>query len=154
MRVPAAGTPNHDSIRVFVSFDLEHDLRLYGRLLEQSRIASSGFEVRGKSEHLAETGVWDSKVREQIAEVDQVVVICGEHTEGSRGVCAEFRIAQEERTPCSLLWGRRDIMCTKPMGATPSDSMYSWTPEILWDRLSYMRRTDGMDEIPCHAPEP
>ena len=31
-----------------------------------------------------------------------------------------------------LLWGQRGIMCTKPMDARPSESRYSWIPEILW----------------------
>lgn len=90
----------------------------------------------GKSEHVPETGIWDRSVRQQIAEADQVIVICGEHTEASPGVGAEFCIAREERTPYFLLWGQRGIVCTKPMGATPSESRYSWPPEILWDRLA------------------
>ena len=53
-----------------------------------------------------------------------------------------------------LLWGQRGIMCTKPMDARPSESRYSWIPEILWDCLAYIRRTDGMDAPPCHASEP
>ena len=46
-----------------------------------------------------------------------MIVICGEHTEASPGMSAEIRIAQEEKTPYFLLWGRRESLCTKPTGA-------------------------------------
>ena len=62
---------------------------------------------------------------------------------------AELRIAREERTPHILLWGCREIMCTKPMGAKPSEGMYSWTPEILQERFAYMHRTGCDDEGPA-----
>ena len=73
-------------------------------LLEESTIAVSGFGVRGKSEHVTETALWDGSVRQQIAEAVQVIVICGEHTEeGPPSVCAELCVACEERTPYFLL---------------------------------------------------
>jgi len=36
--------------------------------------------VGGKSEHVPETGIWDGSLRQQIAEADPVIVVCGEHT--------------------------------------------------------------------------
>jgi hypothetical protein len=134
--------PNSHRVRVFISFDLEHDEHLCAMLVEQSRLADSGFEVLGCTEHLLETGLWSDSVRRKIGEADQLIVICGEHTGDSRSVFAELRIAREERTPHFLLWGRRELMCTKPMGAEPTEAMYSWTPQILQERLAYTRRTD------------
>jgi hypothetical protein len=140
--LPVAETPG--SIRVFVSVDLEHDEHLYEVLLQQSRLEASGFEVCGSSEPLTDTSLWSGRVRQQIAEADQVIVICGEHTESSTSVCAELRIAREERTPYFLLWGQRGLMSTKPIGAKPHEGMYSWTPQILQERLAYLRRTEAM----------
>lgn len=143
--------PNSHRVRVFISFDLEHDEHLYTMLLEQSRLEASGFEVVGCSERLLETGFRNDGVRQRIREADQLIVICGEHTEDSSSVFAELRIAREERTPHFFLWGQRELMCTKPMGAD-SESMYSWTPQILQERLAYTRRTDLTDRTPSSAP--
>jgi hypothetical protein len=142
----AGGEPGRGSVRVFVSFDLEHDADLYAQLLEQSRTAASGFEVLGRSDRLADADLWSGRVRQQIREADQVIVICGEHTRDSPSVGAELRIAREERTSHFLLWGNREIMCTKPSGAKPAEGMYSWTLEILQERLAYTRRTDATAE--------
>ena len=79
--------------------------------LPQSRTPSSGFAVLGRySERLTATDLWSERVRRRIREADQVIVICGEHTEASTGVSAELRIAQQERTPYFLLRDRREIM--------------------------------------------
>ncbi len=132
----AAGAPSMSKIHVFVSFDIEHDGELYELLLAQSGTPSSGFAVLGGSERLSATDVWSERVRCRIREADQVIVICGEHTGASISVSAELRIAQEERTPYFLLWGRREIMCTKPIGAKPAEGMYSWTRQILQDQMT------------------
>ena len=112
--------------RVYVSFDIEHDRELYERLLAQA--GGSGFCVSGGSEFLSATDLGNERVRRRIREADQLIVICGEYTDGSPGMSAELRIAQEERTPYFLLWGRRESMCTKPTGAKPAEGMYRWTP--------------------------
>ena len=123
-------------IHVFVSFDLEHDADLYELLLAQSKTSGLGFAVSGCSELLAATDPWFDTVRHRIREADQVIVICGEHTEASTGVSAELLIAQQEQTPYFLLWGRREAMCTKPTGAKPAEAMYSWTQQFLQDQLA------------------
>jgi hypothetical protein len=56
-------------------------------------------------------------------------------------------IAQEERTPYFLLWGRRDIMCTKPIGAKSAEGMYSWTRQILQDRITLTLRKARADAM-------
>jgi hypothetical protein len=131
-----------------VSFDLEHDEHLYKLLLEESRSGASGFEVLGRSERLTDAGLWSGRVRQQIREADQVIVICGAHTGNSPSVAAELRIAREEGKPQLLLWGHRDreTMCTKPIGAKSDEGMYSWTPEVLQERFAYLRRTDRTRE--------
>jgi hypothetical protein len=132
------------STRVFVSFDVEHDEHLYEVLLQQSRLEASGFEVCGRSEPLTDPSLWEGRVREQVAEADQVIVICGERTESSPSVYAELRIAREERKPYLLLWGQRELMCQKPIGAEPHEGMYNWTPQILQERLAYLARPEAM----------
>ncbi len=127
-------------IHVFVSFDIEHDGELYELLLAQSRTSGSFFAVSGGSERFTATEVWSERVRRRIREADQVIVICGEHTDTSMGVFAEFRIAQEEQKPYFLLWGRREIMCTKPAGAKSLEGMYSWTSQILQDQINLTTR--------------
>ena len=123
-------------IGVFVSFNIEHDGELYERLLAESKKPTSGFAVLGGSERLAATGAWSEKARQRIRDADQVIVICSEHTGASTQASAELCIAQEEQIPYFLLWGRREFMCTKPAGAKPADGMYSWTPQILRDRIT------------------
>ena len=87
-------------------------------------------------------------MRRQIGKADGVIVICGEHTEDSAQVSAEIRIAQEEHKPYFLLWGRREVMCTKPAGAKPGDGMYSWTSTILHDQIVTTLRTAQLREVP------
>jgi hypothetical protein len=132
---------------VFVSFDIEHDEELYERLLAQSRTPVSGFEVSGGSERSTATDGGSERVRRRIREADQLIVICGKDTKASRRVSAELQIAQEERTPYFLLWGRRDIMCTKPIGAKSAEGMYSWTRQILQDRITLTLRKARADAM-------
>jgi hypothetical protein len=123
------------NVRVFMSFDPDNDGDLHDLLLEQSRRQSSGFEVSGRSGDATMTDHWDEKVRRQISAVDEVIVICGEHTASSARASTELRIAQEEEKPYFLLWGRRERMCTRPAGSKRDDSMYSWTWEILQEQI-------------------
>ena len=134
------------TIRAFVSFDTEYDENLYQLLLEESRLAASGFAVLNCSARPREGQLGSGVLREQIREADQVIVICGAHTGDSPSVAAELRIAREERKPHFLIWGRREAMCTKPIGAETAEGMYSWTPEVLQERFAYMRRKEGTAE--------
>jgi hypothetical protein len=127
-------------VRIFVSYDREHDADLLDRLLEDASEATSAFKISGHSAIRSPTDHWDEGLRRSIQEADQVVVICGEHTELSGRMAAELRVAQEEDRPYVLLWGRREPMCKKPATARPADSMYSWTPEILRDQILMHRR--------------
>ncbi len=135
-------------IRVFLSFDLENDEDLHDLMLEQSARASSGFEISAGSEAGAMSDRWSATVRRQIGDADEVVVICGQHTGMSPRMEAELHIAQEARKPYFLLWGRRESMCTRPAGARPADSMYSWTWEILRNQIIMTLRNARDREIP------
>jgi hypothetical protein len=132
-------------VHVFVSFDLEHDEDLYELLVAQSMTPSSGFAVLGSSKRSTTAYLPKKSVRRQIREADQVIVICGEHTEASPCVGAELLVAREERTPYFLLWGRRDSMCTKPHGAKTADGMYSWTRQILQEQITTTSRKVAAD---------
>jgi len=128
------------NVRIYMSFDLDHDQDLHDLLVEQLLRETSGFEISARSQGRTMTDLSEEKVRRQIRKADEVIVICGEHTEASARVSAELRIAQEEQKPYFLLWGRRESMCTKPAGAKSLDGMYSWTSQILQDQITLMTR--------------
>jgi hypothetical protein len=117
--------------RVFTSFDYDHDEDLRNLLMGQAKLADSPFELSDWSVKDPMTGDWKEKVRKRIRQVEQVVVICGEHTNGATGVAAELTIAREERKPHFLLKGRKDKACTRPTTASATDKTYDWT----WDNL-------------------
>jgi hypothetical protein len=141
----AAGALRASKICIFVSFDVEHDGELFKLLLAQSGAPGSGFEVLGSSERLTSTDVWSESLRLRIRNADQMIVICGEHTRSSPRVSTELRIAREEQTPYFLLWGRREIMCTKPVGAKSDEGMYNWTRQILQDQITFTSRRTSAD---------
>ncbi len=131
--------------RVFVSFDTVHDQDLYALLVAQSRTPRSGFSVLGGSEGSMAASIRIERARQMIQEADQMIVICGEHTESSTRVSDELRIAVELETPHFLLWGRRESMCTKPPGARPSEGMYGWTLPTVQDQIALTLRKTSVD---------
>ena len=134
------------NVRIFISFDLDHDQDLHDQLQEQSLRQASGFEISARSEAQTMTGLWDEKVRRRICNADEVIVICGEHTAASIPMSAELRIAQEKEKPYFLLWGRRESMCTKPVGAKRDEGMYSWTWDILQNQIvTTLRQAQALD---------
>jgi hypothetical protein len=135
-------------IRIFVSFDGDRDADLYDQLHAQSVRPGSAFELSAHSPRGEMTDARAASSRTQICTSDEVVVICGENTNASVGVATELRIAQEEEKPYLLLWGRREQMCTKPVGAKPTDAMYSWTREILENQIWATLRDSKPLEVP------
>jgi hypothetical protein len=117
--------------RVFTCFDFDHDEDLRNLLVGQSKNTDSPFEMADWSVKEAMAGDWKEKVRKRIRAVDQVIVMCGEHTDTATGVSAELEIAQEEKRPYFLLHGRKDKTCTRPKTAKSTDKKYNWT----WDNL-------------------
>jgi hypothetical protein len=136
-------------VRIFLSFDVHHDQELGDRLTEESHKPGAGFEITACSQAMP-----GERTRRQIASADEVIVICGVHTEASAQVSTEIRIAQEEEKPYFLIWGRRELMCTRPLGAKPGDAMYSWTPAILQAQIATTLRNATPREIPesCKRP--
>ncbi len=134
-------------VRIYMSFDLEHDRDLHDRLLAESR-KRAAFAVANRSEGGDMTQAWEARVRDRISDCDEVVVICGEHTDASLRMNTELEIAREQHKPYVLLWGRRDSMCKKPRSARADDGMYSWTPGILEYQLTYSLRRSREPQIP------
>ncbi len=116
--------------RVYISFDYDNDSDLKTMLVGQAKNPDSPFEIADWSIKDASAD-WKTKARQRIRSVDQVVVICGEHTDAATGVSVEVTIAQEEKIPYFLLEGRGDKTCRKPTTAKSSDKMYTWR----WDHL-------------------
>jgi hypothetical protein len=144
-------------VRIFLSYDLEHDGDLWDVILAQSQESASGFEISGRSEPRDMTDPWEERQRRRIRDADEVIVVCGEHTADSLRMSAELRIVQEEEKPYFLLWGRRGTMCTRPTGSRSHDSMYSWTPDILRTQIAMTLRNAHPAEIPesiKRAPRP
>jgi len=142
------------TIRIFASFDDDHDADLHERLHTQSLSAASAFEVSAGSQGGVITEAWTENARTRIRAADEVVVICSEHTAASPNVATELRIAQEEGKPYLLLWGRRETLCTKPDGARPTDAMYSWTRDILEAQISATLRASKPREVPERCKRP
>ena len=109
-----------------------------GEVLWPFRVALSGKQASASPFEMADwsvkermTGDWKAKVLTRIRKVDQVIVMCGEHTDTASGVSAELAIAQDEKKPYFLLAGRANKTCKKPKSAKTSDKLYKWT----WDNL-------------------
>jgi hypothetical protein len=113
--------------RVFISFDVDHDDGTKIMLAGQAKFPDSPFDFTDASvkEHLP--GDWKEKVRRRMANIDVVIVLCGEYTHTATGVAHEVTIAQETSTPYFLLWAYKDKTCTKPTTARASDQIYEWT---------------------------
>ncbi len=117
--------------KIFISFDYDNDSDLKTLLVGQAKNPDTPFEISDYSVKEKLTGDWKEKVRTRIKRVDQVIVICGEHTDTATGVNSEVKITKEEKKPYFLLYGRSGKTCKKPKNATSSDTMYKWT----WDNL-------------------
>lgn len=130
-----------DKTQAFISFDPDHDRELFDVMVAQSQSTSSGFEIVGSSDGATGQSPCSERTTRRIRDADQLIVICGEFTEASASMGEELRIAQEQDKPYILLWGRREIMCTKPAGAKSSDGMYSWTLPILRDQMDFTTRS-------------
>jgi hypothetical protein len=82
----------------------------------------AGFLVAARSEAGTVTDHWCEAVRRRIR-ADEVIVICGEHTDDSVRMSSELRVAQEERKPysCSVGPPRADV---HHAGANPAGWMH------------------------------
>ena len=123
-------------VRVFISFDYDHDEDLRVMLVGQAKNPDSPFDIADWSVKEEISWEWPDKVRERIKRVEQVAVICGEHTDTASGVSIEVGMAQEEEKPYFLLSGRKDKTNKKPKSAKPTDKIYDWT----WENLKKLIR--------------
>lgn len=140
-----ADAPQERRVDVFVIFDSDRDGDLYKLLRAQSDSPGSGFSVTGGSKGSSDTEALRESVRSRIRAADQVIVICGEHADASPHIHTELLIARDEHKPYFLLWGRRGVMCTKPIGAKPTEGMYSWTRQFVQDQLAFNLRNLGTE---------
>jgi hypothetical protein len=136
------------SIRIFVSFDGDHDVDLLDRLHSDLMKPGSTFELCARSRGRTMSEAWTESSRTRIRAADEVVVICGEYTDASERMAAELRITQEEHKPYVLVWGRRERMCTKPAGARRDDAMYSWSRDILETQMNASLRNAKPFQVP------
>lgn len=123
-------------VKLFISFDYDHDEELRNLLVGQAKHPDSPFDIKDRSIKEPLTGDWKTKFRARLKNVDQMAVICGEYTHLASGVSAEVRIAQEEGTPYFLIWGRPEESCRKPTSARETDKIYKWS----WDNLKNLIR--------------
>jgi len=129
-----------DRTRIFVSFDSGSDSDLLGQLRTQSKKKGAQFEISSQTRPGEISDTWTEESRRDITAVDEVVVICNEHTKESVRTATELKIAQDSGVPYLLLWARRGMMCTKPIGATQLDGMYSWGAETVELQIQDVRR--------------
>ena len=117
--------------KVFISFDYDHDEELKNALVGQAKQTDSPFSINDMSIKQAIDSNWKYYARQKIKQCDVVIIICGAYTNNAKGVSAELTIAQEEKIPYFLLWGRPNVNVVKPCGAYKSDKIYKWS----WDNL-------------------
>lgn len=123
-------------VKVFISFDFDHDSGLKAMLVGQAKNDDSPFEIADYSVKEELSGDWKEKVRTRIKKVDQVIILCGEHTDTASGVNAEVKLTQEEKKPYFCLAGYSDKVNKKPNAALSTDKLYKWTWENLKSLLN------------------
>lgn len=113
--------------RVFISFDVDHDENIKILLAGQAKLADSPFDFIDASVKQHLMGDWKAKVKGRMANIDVVVVLCGQHMTSATGVSAEIEIARQTGTSYFLLSAYSDKTCNKPTSALPADKLYNWT---------------------------
>ena len=80
-------------IKVFVSYDFDHDAALKDTLIGQSKLPDSPFSINDMSLKQIELE-WQQKARAAIERCDVFVVLLGEYTHQAHGVRREVRMAR------------------------------------------------------------
>jgi hypothetical protein len=117
--------------RAFISFDYDHDEGAKIMLAGQAMHSDTPFDFTDASVNDHLPGDWREKVRRRMANIDVVIVLCGQFTHLATGVADELRIAREKEKPYFLLAAYADKNCTKPSSAYGTDKVYRWT----WDNV-------------------
>ena len=115
------------TLRVFISFDFDHDNDLRNALNGQAKNPNSPFTISNWSLKEPLTGNWKKKIRDRIDLTSLTIVICGHYTHTASGVSTELEITRELRKPYFLLAGHPDGKCTKPKASRQNDKIYTWT---------------------------
>lgn len=126
-------------IRVFATYDLERDEKLFKKLLAQSHRAGAPFQIVDKTAPDSADPSNDEQLRARIKRVDQLVVICTEWTHRAQNVAKEVRIAREESVPYFFLKGRLFSEGAKPSTAVMNDKVYRWNRDSLYSLLQGIR---------------
>lgn len=125
-------------IRVFVSFDYDHDFFVAKAMAQQLADPRSPFEVENWSmKEAAPTKTWAADARRRINRSDVVLVAVGPQTWRAQGVLEEVRLARQLRVPI------RQVIAYK--GSTPrpvpdAGRRYVWTWDNLLNILNVSRR--------------
>jgi hypothetical protein len=118
------------TVHVFLSFDLDHDNDCKQRLVEEVGPDPTHFVVDDWSiREVADD--WEEKARKRIANVDLMLVICGEHTDIAANVNNEIALARDAGTPYLLLDGRPGDS-KRPKAALDRDRMLEWRRDRSW----------------------
>jgi Thoeris protein ThsB, TIR-like domain len=114
-----------EKVPVYISFDYDHDSDLKQLLVNQANKDDSPFSIADWSIKEASSD-WKDKARKRIKRVNQIIVLCGEHTDTATGINAEIAIARDEKKPYFLLAGRASGNNKKPTAALSTDKLYKW----------------------------
>jgi hypothetical protein len=117
--------------RVFISFDYDHDESQKILLVGQAKLPDSPFDLSDWSSKEHITGDWKAKIKQKLAYVDVMCVLCGHHTHTAAGVAHELQMAKELKLDYFLLAAYSSGDCTKPTSAASSDKVYKWNWENL-----------------------
>lgn len=117
-------------IKVFISFDYEHDKDIRNSL-QQQMYNQESLRFLDCSIHKPIDEKWKREARKKIENCDLVIFLCGRNTSTTSGVTAEMSIVQELKKPYILLKGRKKIKVEKPRNSLKSDIIIPWK----WKRI-------------------
>jgi hypothetical protein len=83
--------------RLFITFDLDHGEDLRNLLAGQAKPPDTPSEIYDRSLKEPLEGGWKERFRRRLANMDQMVLICGDQTQSARGVADEVTIARERK---------------------------------------------------------
>jgi hypothetical protein len=93
-------------IKLFVSFDFDHDRVLRDFIIGQSKLRDSPFEVSDYSlKEASKQALWETRARRAISRADKFVVMLGPRTRFAPGVKKEVAMARDLGKPCLQIIG-------------------------------------------------
>lgn len=116
-------------VRVYISFDFEHDLELKNGLVAQ--LAHLGFGPGWVDQSIPAPIIderWQTDARRRISASDLVLVVCGKNTHTAKGVNIEHKIARQMEKPVRFLRGRQEGASFPPDVKAADQIMQSMSP--------------------------